>query len=81
MRLQAVLKADIDTALGSISQAVTSANLLQSTVDETSAKVKEIGIFIRLSSAMARWGWVVVILIGITMMSKMAAGYMAIIMG
>ncbi|KAI9781749.1 MAG: hypothetical protein M1839_005742 [Geoglossum umbratile] len=81
LRDREAFQRDFDGAREILSQVVASVGLLQSAVDETSAKVKEMGVFSGLGSIIVGWGWLIVILGGVATVSRKAAGYMAIITG
>jgi hypothetical protein len=76
------MNASINALRGSILGATEDVVLVKSIANETYAKLKEMGIFFHLGGIiMSRWGWLVVILIGVAMASRRAAGFIAISAG
>ncbi len=80
-RLHEALKTDILLVHGMVEQASSMALDLQSTVDETSEKIKQMSLVSGIGVVMGSWGWVVMVVVGLGMVSKAAAGYAAIIAG
>ncbi|KAI9854919.1 MAG: hypothetical protein M1813_000642 [Trichoglossum hirsutum] len=81
-RLHEGMNASINALRGSILGATEDVVLVKSIANETYAKLKEMGIFFHLGGIiMSRWGWLVVILIGVAMASRRAAGFIAISAG
>lgn len=74
-------KAEMNIAHGLIVQVSTSAANLHSTLEEAAAKVQQIGTFSGMGVAISRWGWLFVFLVGTAMVSRKAAGCMAIGIG
>ncbi|KAI9720727.1 MAG: hypothetical protein M1835_004021, partial [Candelina submexicana] len=68
----------MDVAHGLIAHVSTSAADLHSTLEEAAAKVQNIGVLSSLGSTMSKWGWLLVFLVGTAMISRKAAGCMAI---
>lgn len=68
-------------ARGVISQVFASTLNLQSTVDETSEKVKSMGAVHGLAGFIGSGSWILLIIIGISMVNRSVAGYIAIGIG
>ncbi|KAI9718761.1 MAG: hypothetical protein M1812_003935 [Candelaria pacifica] len=80
-RLQESFRAEMTIAHGLIDQVSTSAANLHSTLEEAATKVQNIGVLNGMGSAISRWGWLFVFLVGTAMVSRKAAGCMAIGIG
>ncbi|KAI9673053.1 MAG: hypothetical protein M1817_003217 [Caeruleum heppii] len=58
-----------------------SAHSLRTTVDETSEKVKQMGLLNGLGVFLGGWGWLLIIVFGLNMLNKAVAGYVAVATG
>ncbi|KZF21091.1 hypothetical protein L228DRAFT_278254 [Xylona heveae TC161] len=75
------LRSDILLAQSLLSQVNAAAKSLQSTVEETSARVSELGLFSGLSGTGGRWSWLMMVTIGFALFSRRTAGAIAITVG
>ncbi|KAI9835945.1 MAG: hypothetical protein M1819_001843 [Sarea resinae] len=80
-RLHDSLQTDIRIAETLITQVMTKAANLQETIEETATKLKSLSLLGSFGSVAGRWSWLVVLLVGVCMTSRKAAGYVAIITG
>ena len=68
----------MDLVHGLVEQASASAMSLQTTVEETSEKIKRMGLLNGLGAFVSTWGWLFIIITGLGLINRFAAGFLAI---